>query len=103
MTGLETRKLDDGSTVYSGDVAAGLIARESGFKDGEALRVLPFGYVPHGQAADPANPLQTAVTVGPEGVVRVIAVTWGRGRTRSRTAGSARQQRRRRPRMPGTC
>ena len=78
MTGLSTRTLDDGSTVYSGAVAAGLIAPESGFKEGEPIRVLPFGYVAHDQAADPANRLQTAVTVGPEGVVREIAVTWGR-------------------------
>jgi hypothetical protein len=78
MTGLTTRTLADGSTVYRGAVAAGLIARESGFKDGEALRVLPFGYVAHDQAADPANALRTEVTVGPEGVVREIAVTWGR-------------------------
>jgi hypothetical protein len=77
MTGLTTRTLGDGSTVYSGAVKAGLIARESGFKDGEALRVLPFGYVAHDQAADPANRLHTAVTVGPEGVVREIDVTWG--------------------------
>ena len=77
MTGLTTRTLADGSTVYNGAVAAGLIARESGFKEGQAIRVLPFGYVAHDQAADPANPLQTAVKVGPEGVVREIAVTWG--------------------------
>jgi hypothetical protein len=77
MTGLTTHTLADGSTVYSGAVAAGLIARETGFKEGESLRVLPFGYVAHDQAADPANRLQTAVTVGPEGVVREIAVTWG--------------------------
>lgn len=78
MTGLTTRTLDDGSTVYSGAVAAGLIARESGSKEGQAIRVLPFGHVAHDQAADPASRLQTAVTVGPEGVVREIAVTWGR-------------------------
>ena len=77
MTGLTTRTLADGSTVYNGAVPAGLIARETGFKEGEALRVLPFGYVAHDQAADPANRLQTAVTVGSEGVVREIAVTWG--------------------------
>ena len=77
MTGLTTRTLEDGSTVYSGAVAAGLIARESGFKEGEAIRVLPFGYVAHDEAADPANALQANVTVGPEGVVREIAVTWG--------------------------
>ena len=39
--------------------------------------MLPFGYVAHDQAADPANPLQTAVTVGSDGIVREIAVTWG--------------------------
>jgi hypothetical protein len=77
MTGLTTRTLGDGSTVYSGAVAAGLVARESGFKEGEAIRVLPFGYVAHDEAADPTNALQANVTVGPEGVVREIAVTWG--------------------------
>ena len=77
MTGLTTRTLGDGSTVYSGAVAAGLIARESGYKDGEALRVLPFGYVANDEASDPANALRANVTVGPEGVVREIAVTWG--------------------------
>jgi hypothetical protein len=30
MSGLTTRQLDDGSTVYGGSVAAGLIARETG-------------------------------------------------------------------------
>ena len=39
--------------------------------------MLPFGYVAHDQAADPANPLQTAVTVGSDGIVREIAVNWG--------------------------
>jgi hypothetical protein len=77
MTGLTTRRLDDGSTVYSGSVAAGLIARETGFKEGQSLRVFPFGYVAHDDAANPAAPLQTAVTVGTDGIVREIAVTWG--------------------------
>jgi hypothetical protein len=77
MTGPTTRTLDDGSTVYTGAVAAGLVARESAFKEGQAIRVLPFGYAAHDQAANPANRLQTSVTVGPEGVVREIAVTWG--------------------------
>jgi hypothetical protein len=77
MTGLTTRELADGSTVYSGSVAAGLIARESGFKEGQAIRVFPFGYVAHDQAADPTALLDTAVTVGPEGIVRELAVTWG--------------------------
>jgi hypothetical protein len=79
MTGLGTRQLDDGSTVYSGWVAAGLIARETGSKEGRSIRVLPFGYVAHDEAADPATPLRAAVTVGADGVVREIAVTWGSG------------------------
>jgi hypothetical protein len=77
MTGLQKRSLDDGSTVYSGTVAAGSIARESGFKGGQRIRVLPFGSVAHDQAADPSAPLDTAVTVGADNVIREIAVTWG--------------------------
>jgi hypothetical protein len=77
MNGLTTEPLEDGSTVYSGTVAAGLIARETGFKEGQSLRAFPFGYVAHDEAADPNAPLDTAVTVGPDGAVREIAVTWG--------------------------
>ena len=55
MTGLTTRTLADGSTVYSGAVAAGLIARETGFKEGEAIRVLPFGYVAHDRGGRPGQ------------------------------------------------
>jgi hypothetical protein len=77
MTGLTRRQLDDGSTVYSGSVAAGLIARKTGFKEGQMLRMLPFGYVAHDEAANPAAPLDVAVTVGADGVVREIAVSWG--------------------------
>jgi hypothetical protein len=77
MKGLTTRRLDDGSTVYSGTVESGLIARETGFKEGQVIRVLPFGYVAHDEAADGAAPLDTAVTVGADDVVREIAVTWG--------------------------
>jgi hypothetical protein len=77
MTGLTTRHLGDGSTVYSGTVAAGLIARETGFKEGQPIRVLPFGYVAHDEAANPTNLLQVAVTVSAGGVVREIAVRWG--------------------------
>jgi hypothetical protein len=76
VDGLTTQPLPDGSTVYSGTVAAGLIARESGFKEGEAIRVLPFGYVAHGKADDPAALLDAAVTVGPDGIVREFAVRW---------------------------
>jgi hypothetical protein len=77
MTGLTTTHLDDGSTVYRGSVLAGQIARETGFKEGEHLRVLPFGYVAHDEAADPAALLDTAITVGEDGLIRELAVTWG--------------------------
>jgi hypothetical protein len=74
-----TSHLDDGSTVYSGRVAAGLIARETGFKEGEAIRVFPYGYVAHDEAADPASLLDVAVTVGADGLVRSMVVSWGEG------------------------
>jgi hypothetical protein len=77
MSGLTRTTLDDGSTVYRGTVAAGSIARETGFKEGQAIRVLPFGYVAHDAAADPASLLNTAITVDPAGVVRELAVSWG--------------------------
>jgi hypothetical protein len=76
-TGLTTATQGDGSTVYRGTVATGQIARETGFKEGQAIRVFPFGYVAHDEAADPASLLDTAVTVGSDRVIREIAVTWG--------------------------
>jgi hypothetical protein len=79
ITGLTTTQRDDGSTVYSGTVAAGLIARERGFKERQAIRVLPFGYVAHDEAADPAASLDTSVLVGADGIVREITVSWGAG------------------------
>ena len=75
--GLQAERLADGSTVYRGTVAAGVIARETGFKEGHAIRVLPFGYVAHDEAADPASLLDVAVVVGADDVVREIAVGWG--------------------------
>jgi hypothetical protein len=39
--------------------------------------VLPFGYAAHEEAADPAAPLHTEVTVSADGIVREITVTWG--------------------------
>jgi hypothetical protein len=75
--GVTTRDRSDGATVYSGTVAAGQIARETGFKEGQSIRVFPFGYVAHGAAADPASLLRTAVTVGSHGVIRKIGVSWG--------------------------
>jgi hypothetical protein len=77
MTGLTTTRLDDGSTVYAGTVPAGQIAREEGFKEGEHIRVFPFGYVAHGRAADPTALLDTAITVGKAGLIRELAVSWG--------------------------
>jgi hypothetical protein len=76
MAGLTTTQLGGGSTAYSGTVAAGLIARESGFKEGQAIRVFPFGYVAHGAAADPSALLNVVVTVRGDGVVHRIAVSW---------------------------
>ena len=77
ITALTTTRLDDGSTVYAGTVPAGQIARESGFKEGQRIRVFPFGYVAHDEAADPAAPLDTAITVAEDGLIRELAVTWG--------------------------
>ena len=77
MTALTLRQLDDGSTIYGGNVLAGLIARETGVKEGEAIRVLPFGYVAHDEAADPSARLRAEVTTGPDDVVRGIRVSWG--------------------------
>jgi hypothetical protein len=76
VSGLTTRRLPDGSTLYSGTIAAGLIARETGFKEGQSIRVLPFGYVARDEAADAAAPLDVALTVGSGGVIREIAVRW---------------------------
>ena len=39
MMGLTTQQLEDGSTVYAGTVAAGLVATEAGFKEGEHIWV----------------------------------------------------------------
>jgi hypothetical protein len=79
ITGLTTRRLGDGSTLYRGTVAAGQIAREAALKGGVPIRVFPFGYVAHDEAADPAAPLDVALTIGTGGVVRNLAVAWGTG------------------------
>src|SRR4029453_14734372 len=73
---LTTEAAGDEATVYRGGVAAGLIATEQGFKNGQPIRVLPFGYVAHDEAADPAASVDAAVTVA-DGVVRELAVPWG--------------------------
>jgi hypothetical protein len=76
MSGLTTEAGGDGATVYRGRVAAGLIATEQGLKDGEAIRMLPFGYVANDEAADPNASVEAAVKVA-DGVVRELAVSWG--------------------------
>lgn len=77
MTGQTTEHLADGATVYSGTVPAGVIARIQGHKDGQSIRVLPFGYVAHDEAADPAAPLAVQLTVSADGIIRLIRVDWG--------------------------
>jgi hypothetical protein len=79
MTGLTTEQLDDGSIVYRGEVAAGLIAPEAGFKEGEHIRVFPWGYVAHDEAADPDALLELTVTVSADGLISQLAVEWGNG------------------------
>jgi hypothetical protein len=74
--GLRTTNQSDGSTVYRGTVPAGQIARQTGIKEGQTIRIFPFGYVAHDAAADPRAPLNTALTVNAEGVIRQLAVNW---------------------------
>jgi hypothetical protein len=54
-----------------------VVACETGFKDGRPIRVFPFGYVAHDEAADPAALLELALTVASDGVVREIRLEWG--------------------------
>jgi hypothetical protein len=77
MTGVSTSPGADDSTVYSGSIAAGEIATRTGLKDGESLRVFPWGYVAHDQAANPGALLDIAVTVDSNGVISGISVEWG--------------------------
>ncbi len=39
--------------------------------------MFPFGYVAHGEAANPTALLAAALTVGADGIVREIALSWG--------------------------
>ena len=77
MSGVTTTRLPDGTTVYRGSVPAGLVARETGFKESEAIRVLPFGYVAHDEAEDLNALLDASVTLTASGIVRELAVRWG--------------------------
>lgn len=77
ITGVTTHKLDDGSTVYTGSVAAGSIARETSAEDAQVIRLLPFGYAAQDEAADPNALLGVTITVAPDGIVRAVSVGWG--------------------------
>jgi hypothetical protein len=77
VTGLTVSRLGDDSTVYRGKVPAGLVAREASFKGDQPIRVFPFGYVAHDQAADPSARLAIAITVGDGDVIYAIDVSWG--------------------------
>jgi hypothetical protein len=77
ISSLTSRTLADGSALYSGTVPARAIARETGFKEGQEIRVLPFGYVAHDEAADPTALLRAEITIGQDGIVRELAVSWG--------------------------
>jgi hypothetical protein len=77
MTDLITVAGQDGSTVYRGHVAAGELARETGFKEGQAIRVLPYGYVAHDDASDPSSPIAMTITVGADTTIHSIVAAWG--------------------------
>ena len=67
---LTTRRLGDGSTVYSGTVAAGWSRRESGFKEGRPTGSSRSATWPTTRLRTRPHPLAVAVTVGAEGIVR---------------------------------
>jgi hypothetical protein len=77
MVDLTTSQTEDGSTVYGGQVPAGALARETGVKEGETIRVLPYGYVAHDEAADPDSLVDVSIEVGAGGTIGEILVTWG--------------------------
>ena len=62
-----TSRLADGSSVYTGTVPAGAIARRRA-SESQHIRVLPFGYVARDEAENPQALLDTEVTVGSGGV-----------------------------------
>jgi hypothetical protein len=63
--------------VYDGKVVAGALARETGVKDGESLRVLPYGYVAHDDASKPEALIDVSITVGSDGTIDEILASWG--------------------------
>ncbi|HET6834718.1 MAG TPA: hypothetical protein VFH30_12665 [Acidimicrobiales bacterium] len=77
MTDLTTSPGDDGSVVYRGTVPAGVLAWETGTKGGAPIRVLPYGYVAHDDASDPAAPVDVRITVRADGTIEEIHAAWG--------------------------
>jgi hypothetical protein len=77
MTDLTTSQAEDGSTLYNGRVRAAALARETGVKEGETIRVLPFGNVAHDDANDPASLIDISISVRPDGTIGEILATWG--------------------------
>ena len=75
LTDLTTTKLKDGSTVYRGTLPGSRASRD----DAKRTSVLPFDYEAEGETADPSAPLDVAITVGPDGLVREDVVQWGTG------------------------
>ncbi len=71
MTDLTTSAGADGSTIYQGHVPAGDLGRETGTKDGQTLRVLPYGYVAHDQASNPSSMIAVSITVGADETIQV--------------------------------
>jgi hypothetical protein len=77
MVGLTTSQTESGSTIYHGQVPAGVLARESGVKEGEVIRVLPYGNVAHDDAGNPASLIDISVTVGADGKITEMIASWG--------------------------
>jgi hypothetical protein len=77
MTDLTTSDGDDGSTIYQGHLPAGDLARETGTKEGQTIRVLPYGYVAHDDASDPSASIAVTITVGGNDTILAITATWG--------------------------
>jgi hypothetical protein len=77
MTGLTTSMAENGSTIYAGQVPAGALARESGVKGGETIRVLPYGFVAQDEASDPDSLIDVSISVGDDGLIEEIHATWG--------------------------
>jgi hypothetical protein len=79
MTGLTTSTGAGGAVVYRGTVPAGVLAPETGTKEGAPIRVLPYGYIAHDDAADADTPVTVSITVGADQTIREIHATWGGG------------------------